>query len=711
MTATRRVSAGTALPQGASWDGEGVNFSLFSAHATRVELCLFDAAGRAEVDRLDLPEFTDEIWHGYVEGLKPGTVYGYRVHGPYQPDAGHRFNPHKLLLDPFARAHIGTLDWNDACFGYTIGADEGDLSFDTRDSAPFVPKSVVVGAGFDRRGEPRRPNVPWDETILYELHVGGYTRRRFDLPAPQRGTFAGLGSRQIISHIKSLGMTAVELMPVHLFISERHLVERGLCNYWGYNSLGFFAPDPRYMADPVNGLREFREMVSRFHDAGIEVLLDVVYNHTAEGNELGPTLSFKGIDNASYYRLIPDDLRHYNNDSGTGNTLNLRHSRVTQMITDSLRYWAVEMEVDGFRFDLGTTLSRPAECFDDASAFLIACSQDPVLAQLKLIAEPWDCGAGGYQLGRFPPGWGEWNDKFRDSVRDFWRGAAPAGVLSPALCGTADMFNRRGRKPWASVNFVTAHDGFTVRDLVTYAEKHNEANGDGNADGSADNRSSNNGVEGPSDDPAIEAQRQRQIRNLLATLLCSQGTPMLVAGDELGRTQLGNNNAYSQDNEISWIDWQGACRHVALTQFVQRLAALRHRLPLLRQNRFLTGEIVASTGRRDVTWLVPAGTEITEQEWRDDQLHCFGMLLAGEPDAVLLVMNAGADDVGWTLPTLCDERAWFACIDTSRPTDAESAICRERVLEVKGRSLIVLQARARHAEMPHDESPRRPGLR
>ena len=535
--------------------------------------------------------------------------------------------------------------------------------------------------------------MPWKQAIIYELHVGGYTRQRFDLPGSHRGTFAGLGSRPMIDYIKSLGVTSVELMPVHLFLNDRHLVDRGLTNYWGYNSIGFFAPDPRYMADPANGLREFREMVDRFHDAGLEVILDVVYNHTAEGSELGPTLSFRGIDNASYYRLVPDNPRYYYNDAGTGNTLNLRHPRVTQMITDSLRYWVVEMHVDGFRFDLGTTLARPQECFDDHSAFLIACIQDPTLANVKLIAEPWDCGPGGYQAGRFPPGWAEWNDKFRDAVRDFWRGAAPAGVLAPRLCASADVFDHRGRKPSASVNFVTAHDGFTLQDLVSYAEKHNDANGDGNADGSADNRSSNHGIEGISDDPAIVALRQQQMRNMFATLLCAQGTPMILAGDEFGRTQGGNNNAYCQDNEISWVDWEAARRQPALTDFVRRLAALRRELPLLRRDRFLTGERTGTTGVKDVTWLVAEGTEITPEQWADPRLQSFGMLLADDTSACLLVMNAGSGNVNWTLPA-SSGRGWSVHVDTSRPIDADPAGQMEWIqstVKVQGRSFLLLR--------------------
>ena len=682
---------GTAYPQGATWDGAGVNFSLFSAHATKVELCLFDPSGTREVERIELPEYTDEIWHGYLEGVHPSTVYGYRVYGPYQPEAGHRFNPNKLLLDPFGRAHIGSLVWNDACFGYTIGSD--DRSFDERDSAPFVPKCVVIDPWFDWHREASRPNVPWDQTIIYELHVRGYTKLRPDLYDRVRGTFSALASPQVVDYIKSLGVTAVELMPVHLFANDRHLVERGLTNYWGYNTIGFFAPDFRYCADPANGLREFKEMVARFHDAGLEVILDVVYNHTGEGNELGPTLSFRGIDNASYYRLLPDDPRSYYNYSGTGNSLNIGHPRVTQMITDSLRYWATDMHVDGFRFDLGTTLARPEEMFDAHSAFLTACIQDPVLAHVKLIAEPWDVGPGGYQVGRFPPGWAEWNDKFRDTVRDVWVGQLTAGALAPRLCASADLFNHRGRKPSASVNFVTAHDGFTIADLVSYNEKHNEANGEGNNDGNSDNRSFNHGVEGPTDDPEIVALRQQQMRNMLATLLASQGTPMLLAGDEFARTQGGNNNAYCQDNETSWLDWEAAARHAPLAAFVRRLIALRRELPALRQNRFLSGEISDATGMKDVMWIGVDGIEVTAEQWTDPGFRCLGMLLDGDPAACLILINPTEQDVAWTVPLLCDLRKWFVRIDTARPDSAVPSEAVSSTTDVSARSLVILEAR------------------
>src|SRR5271155_734910 len=519
-SAKSRIQEGQPYPRGGTWDGKGTNFAVFSANATKVEVCIFDKAGDRELDRIELPEYTDQIWHGYLEEIRPNTVYGYRVHGPYEPEAGHRFNPNKLLLDPYACAHMGELKWNPAVYGYKMESGD-DSTFDDRDSAPFMPKCIVVDPGFDWKGQPGHHQVPWDDTIIYETHVKGFTKLHPGVPEKLRGTYAGLGSKKAVEYIKSLGVTSVELLPIHTFINDSYLLEKGLTNYWGYNSIGFFAPDPRYAFDRGGSLLEFKEMVSNFHDAGLEVILDVVYNHTAEGNQLGPTLSFKGIDNASYYRLIPDKKRLYINDTGTGNTLNLSHMRVIEMVTDSLRYWATETHVDGFRFDLGTILAREAKGFDTESAFLKSCCQDPELRTVKLIAEPWDCGPGGYQVGGFQPGWAEWNDKFRDTVRDFWRGEASAKTLAPRLCASPDKFNFRGRKAWASVNFVVAHDGFTLRDLASYNDKHNEANGEENRDGHSRNRSWNCGAEGPSDDPTIRALRWRQMRNFLATLLLS----------------------------------------------------------------------------------------------------------------------------------------------------------------------------------------------
>jgi isoamylase len=668
------IREGNPFPRGAWWDGKGVNFALFSANATRVELCLFDDEGKEERQRIDLPEYTDEIFHGYIPNLEPGAVYGYRVHGPYEPEKGHRFNHNKLLIDPYARVHIGLLKWDDACFGYTIGSPEGDLSFDERDSAPFVPKAMVVDPRFEWRQESRRHQVPWDQTIVYELHVRGYTKLHPKVPKKQRGTFAGLCHKDVISYIKALGVTSVELLPVFTFVNDRLLLDKGLTDYWGYNTIGFFAPDPRYAAVPRAALQEFKEMIARYHDAGIEVILDVVYNHTSEGNELGPTLSFKGIDNASYYRLMPDKPRYYINDTGTGNTVNLSHPRVMQMVTDSLRYWVQETEVDGFRFDLGTILAREPSGFDQQSAFLKTCSQDPVLGTVKLIAEPWDIGPGGYQVGEFPPGWAEWNDKFRDTVRSFWKGDDTAGALAPRLCASADIFNRHGRKPWSSVNFVTAHDGFTLNDLVSYNEKHNEANKENNQDGSSNNHSWNCGVEGPTQDPAINALRQKQMRNMLATLLLSQGTPMITAGDEFARTQQGNNNAYCQDDEISWVNWAQAAKGRALADFTQQLTAIRKQYPILRRNRFLTGAFNEELGVKDVTWVHPSGEEMKEENWKTDR--CFGMLIDGRAqptglrrrgsDATLLILfNSFHEPVPFAIPTTVGSEHWCLLLDTN----------------------------------------------
>ena len=669
------VREGLPFPRGATWDGAGVNFALFSANATKVEVCLFDQKGEQEIQRIPLPEYTDEIWHGYVPDIGPGTLYGYRVYGPYAPEEGHRFNPNKLLLDPYACAHFGELKCDPALFGYTVGSEQGDLSFDERDSAPFMPKCIVVDPAFEWVEKTTRHQVAWDRTIVYEMHVRGFTKMHPAVPEKERGTFAGLSQPKVIEYVKSLGVTSIELLPIQNFVVDQHLVDKGLTNYWGYNSIGFFAPHPGYAADQRHSMREFKEMVARFHDAGLEVILDVVYNHTAEGSELGPTLSFRGIDNVSYYRLLPDQLRYYINDTGTGNTLNTTHPRVIQMVTDSLRYWAQLMQVDGFRFDLGTILAREPNGFDNRSGFLKACSQDPILGTVKLIAEPWDCGPGGYQVGGFPPGWSEWNDKFRDTVREFWKAGASAGALAPRLCASADVFDHNGRRPWASVNFVTAHDGFTLNDLVSYNEKHNEANGENNNDGTSDNHSWNCGVEGPTDDPEVNALRQRQMRNMMATLLLSQGTPMLLAGDEFGRTQQGNNNAYCQDNEISWLNWKIDEKGQALTRFVQKLTMLRCKYPILRYRKFLSGEFQGELGVREVTWINPAGAQIAEEDWSDAGMHCFGMLLDGratslrngEAAALLLVMNSHFEDVPFILPEAAFGAGWSLLIDTDKP--------------------------------------------
>ena len=686
-----QIREGLPFPYGATWDGKGTNFALFSANATKVELCLFDAKGKTEIERIELPEHTDQIWHGYLPEIAPATIYGYRVYGAYEPEAGHRFNPNKLLLDPYACGHVGTLQWDPALFGYQMETGD-DLTFDERDSAPFMPKCVVVDPDFDwdgkpgrsRRGRHGKPLVPFDDVVLYEMHVRGYTKLHPAVPEHLRGTYGGLVVPEVIDYIKSLGVTSVELLPIHSFINDSHLLEKGLTNYWGYNSIGFFAPDTRYAYESEQTLREFKEMVARFHEAGLEVILDVVYNHTAEGNERGPTLSFKGIDNASYYRLLPEQPRYYINDTGTGNTLNTSHARVMQMVMDSLRYWVEQTHVDGFRFDLGTILAREPNGFDNQSGFLKACSQDPTLSAVKLIAEPWDCGPGGYQVGAFPPGWAEWNDKFRDTVRDYWRGEAAAAALAPRLCASGDIFNYQGRRPWASINFITAHDGFTLNDWATYNEKHNEANGENNQDGSSDNRSWNCGVEGPTDNAEINALRERQMRNMLATLLLSQGTPMLLAGDEFGRTQFGNNNAYCQDNEINWLNWEFDEKGKGLIEFVKVLTQLRHRYHILRRNRFLTGEYNEDLGIKDVTWVHADGNEMQIEHWDSNGLKCFGMIMDGRAQAtgirqrgqdatLLLVLNAHHDGVDFHLPEVAGGVGWNCIIDTDEPLFEEHA--------------------------------------
>ncbi len=643
-----RLEPDSPWPLGATYDGRGVNFALFSASATWVELCLFDAADGRESARIPLPEYTDEVWHGYVPGLAPGQLYGYRVHGPYEPRAGHRFNPQKLLLDPYARRHAGRLVWDDALFGYQIGAKRAtDLAIDDRDSAPFLPKCVVVAQG--TQPQQARPRRPWEETLIYEAHVKALTQLNPDVPEVMRGKFAGLAHPAIVEHLQRLGVTAIELLPIHAFVDDRHLVDQGLGNYWGYNSIGFFAPAQRYLSDGT-GAEEFREVVDRLHDAGIEVILDVVYNHTAEGNGLGPTLSFRGIDNASYYKLA-DDCHHYFDSTGCGNTLNIGHPRVLQLVMDSLRYWVEQCGIDGFRFDLASSLGRNGKVFDPDSSFLDAAGQDPVLKQVKLIAEPWDLGENGYQVGAFPPGWFEWNDLWRDELRSYWRGdmgALPG--LARRISGSAEIYDRRGRKPWASVNFITAHDGFTLRDLVSYNHKHNEANKEDNKDGHDDNRSWNCGVEGPTDDPAILDLRDRLRRAFVASLLFSHGTPMLQMGDELGRTQLGNNNAFCQDNEISWMNWTGTGeRDRAFLQFVRGLAALRRDLPLLRSPRFLHGEPVAPR-IKSVSWFKPDGEEKQAEHWDDPVARCVGVSLAGDKQILLMLFNSDAEPIDFIFP-------------------------------------------------------------
>jgi glycogen operon protein len=694
------IREGKAFPLGATWDGLGVNFALFSANATKVELCLFDIDGHKELERIELPEYTDEVWHGYLPEARPGTVYAYRVHGPYEPDAGHRFNPNKLLIDPYAKQLVGSLSWGPELFGYKIDSHDKDLSFDERDSAKRVPKCRVIDPAFTW-GQERKPSVPWEQTIIYEMHVKGFTKLNARIPEAERGTFAGLAHARIADYLRTLGVTSAELLPIHAFLDDSYLVEKGLRNYWGYNSIAFFAPEPRYLHSPFTN--EFKEMVNQFHAAGIEVILDVVYNHTAEGNELGPTLSLKGIDNASYYRLLPDNKRYYINDTGTGNTVNLSHPRVLQMVADSLRYWAQEMRVDGFRFDLATILAREPYGFDEGGGFLDACRQDPVLSSVKLIAEPWDIGPGGYQVGQYPPGWAEWNDKFRDTVRAFWKGdEGKIAELAARIAGSGDIFNKRGRKPWSSVNFITAHDGFNLNDLVSYNDKHNEANGEDNRDGHSNNHSWNHGVEGPTDDPKITELRERQKRNLLATLLLSQGTPMILAGDEFGHSQRGNNNAYAQDNEITWLDWGAITPEGrALIEFTRKLIAVRKAYPILHRGRFLVGNYNEELDVKDVTWLSPTGEEMNQEQWEDSNARCMGMLLDGRAqptgikrrgaDATLLiVMNAHHDVVEFTLPAVPEGKRWIGLLDTNDP-DRTNAPTFEfgHVYAVTGRSALV----------------------
>jgi isoamylase len=678
MPASRRIQPGSPSPLGATWDGRGVNFALFSGHAEKVELCLFDNAGKRETERLVLPEYTNEIWHGYIPGLHPGQLYGYRVHGPYDPRHGHRFNPHKLLIDPYARVIEGPILLTDAHFGYRRDSPRGDLIPDKRDSARFVPKCRVVESGFSWGAE-RLPNVPWSQTVIYELHVKGYTKLHPDIPEPHRGTFAGLGSPAVLDYLVGLGVTAIELLPIHTIVDEQHLVGRGLRNYWGYSSINFFAADDRFIAG--DQVREFRTMVANLHAAGIEVLLDVVYNHTGEGNEFGPTLSFRGIDNASYYLLEPDK-RKYTDVTGCGNSLNLRQPRVLQMVMDSLRFWVQEMHVDGFRFDLATTLAREAHGYDGGAGFLDAVLQDPVLSRVKMIAEPWDIGLGGYQVGAFPPGWAEWNDRFRDTDRRFWRGDAHViGELAGRMTGSSDIYQHHGRRPWSSINFITAHDGFTLHDLVSYERKHNEANGENNRDGTDHNISWNCGAEGPTNDPQIHALREQQKRNFLATLLLAQGTPMITAGDEFGRTQRGNNNAYCQDNEISWVHWTEQSEDdMALTRFVRKLLDLRRKHPVFRRSKFLTGKPVGDSGLKDVTWLAPEGREMATADWTNPSGRCLGAMVfaakqptttSREDDLFLMLMSASAEATPFTLPKAKLHGHWRLVFDTARPDEAD----------------------------------------
>jgi glycogen operon protein len=674
------IDHGEPRPLGATWDGKGVNFALFSAHAEKVELCLFDARGRRELQRLVLPSYTDEVWHGYVPDARPGLLYGYRVYGPYRPADGHRFNHHKLLLDPYAKALSGQLRWSDAHFGYRVGSAHPETSFDRRDDASLMPKCVVLDTAFTWSDD-RRPSTSWRDTIVYELHVRGFTMTFPGIPTHLRGTFAALSSPGVLHYLVRLGITAVELMPVQAFVDDRQLVERGLRNYWGYNPIGFFAPHAPYLSAP--GIAEFRTMVRRFHEAGLEVILDVVYNHTAEGDHRGPTLSFRGIDNATYYRLAED--RHYYEDpTGCGNALDLSQPRVLQLVMDSLRYWTEEMHVDGFRFDLAATLARTAHGFDPKATFLQTVAQDPVLARVKLIAEPWDLGSDGYQLGRFPPGWSEWNDKFRDGIRRFWQGNdGLVPETASRLNASADVFQHHGRRVRSSLNFVTAHDGFTLADLVSYNAKHNEPNGEDNRDGSDRNYSWNCGVEGPSDDPAVVRLRRRQRRNLVATLLLAQGVPMLLAGDERGRTQAGNNNAYNQDGPSAWIDWEST-DDPGLSAFVRAAIALRRNSAALRHESF--------DGAR---WLTLEGRDMGEDDWADAGRRALGCVFVpegGDGPSFLLYMNA--HDFALTAHLPDAEFGWERVLDSTWDGDRERiAPAATAALEVAAHSFVALRSR------------------
>jgi glycogen operon protein len=705
-----RIWPGRPYPLGATWDGEGINFSLFSENATAVELCLFDGPDSdSESHRIRIEEQTDQIWHLYIPGLWPGQHYGYRVYGPYEPEAGHRFNPNKLVIDPYAKSIAGTIEWSDAMFGYRIGDPKADLSFDTRDNAGNIPKCVVIDQAFTWGGD-HLLKTPWEKTIIYEVHVKGFTARHPDVPEHMRGTYAALTTPAVIDYLVNLGVTAIELLPVHQFVRDKHLADRGLTNYWGYNTIGFFSPDIRYAVSPVRGrhVREFKTMVKTLHSAGVEVILDVVYNHTAEGNHLGPTLSFRGVDNASYYRLMADDKRYYMDYTGCGNTLNVTHPRTLQLIMDSLRYWVIELHVDGFRFDLASTLARELHEVDRLSAFFDILHQDPILSQVKLIAEPWDVGEGGYQVGNFPVGWAEWNGKYRDTIRRYVKGdGGQVAELAYRLTGSSDLYSMSGRRPYASINFITAHDGFTLHDLVSYNQKHNEANGESNKDGVDDNLGWNCGVEGQTDDPAILELRERQKQNFLAILLLAQGVPMICGGDEIGRTQRGNNNAYCQDNDISWYDWKLDRAQRDLLAFTRSLIAFRKSHPVLRRRRFFQGRRIRGSEVKDISWFRPDGKEMTDEDWNAGYAKSLALRLAGDAiaerdekgrpivdDTLLILLNAHHEPLSFTLPAHKRGVRWQPVLDT-----AASGASLKHVTTLKGgvrydveaRSLVVLR--------------------
>jgi len=714
------VWTGSPFPQGATWDGSGVNFAIFSENATKVELCLFDTPDASrESARIPMVDRTAHIWHAYLPEARPGQLYGYRVHGPYAPNQGHRFNPAKLLLDPYGKAITGSIDVNDSLFAYKFGHPQADLSIDRLDSAAGVPKCMVIDTAFTWSDD-APPRIPWHRTLIYEAHVKGFTARHPKVPRELRGTYAGFACPAVIDYLVQLGITAVELMPVHQFVTDKHLVDRGLTNYWGYNSIGFFAPEARYSHSGLVGqqVNEFKTLVKALHREGIEVILDVVYNHTGEGSHLGPTIAFRGIDNASYYRLVKDNPRYYMDYTGCGNTLDMTQPQVLRLIMDSLRYWVTEMHVDGFRFDLASALARELHEVDRLGAFFDIMHQDPLLSQVKLIAEPWDLGEGGYQVGNFPVLWAEWNGLYRDTVRRYWKGdGGQVGGLAYRLTGSSDLYGRNGRKPYASINFVTAHDGFTLHDLVSYNEKHNEANGENNQDGHNDNLTWNCGVEGPTDDPAIVTLRLRQIRNFLSTLILSQGVPMLLAADEIGRTQNGNNNAYCQDNEISWIDWDLDKSKEELLGFTRYLIRLFHEQPVLRRRHFFQGRKIRGSEVKDLTWFRLDGKEMAEEDWNNPETRCFGLRLAGDAieelddrgnrtvgDTLLIILNSYYKPLPFVLPAHRPRLRWELLLDTRHALGKGPEQVRRggEVFEMEGRSLALfrLQGEAANGDQP-----------
>jgi len=695
---------GKPYPLGSTYDGKGVNFALYANNASGVELCLFDSIDEKKASIvIDMIERSHQVWHVYIPELKPGQLYGYRVHGPYDPSNGHRYNPNKLLIDPYAKAIAGTVEINDDVFGYELNHPDKDLSFSETDSGTSMVKAVVIDSSFDWEGD-KSPSIPIHQSIIYEVHVKGFTMRHPDIPEEIRGSYAAMGHPVTIKYLQELGITAVELMPVHHFVNDRNLVENGLTNYWGYNTIGFFAPDSRYSSSGILGqqVTEFKQMVKNLHSAGIEVILDVVYNHTAEGNHLGPTLSLKGIDNSDYYRLSEEDKRYYVDYTGTGNTLNASLPNVLRLIMDSLRYWILEMHIDGFRFDLAATLARELHEVDRLSSFFDIIYQDPVISQVKLIAEPWDLGEGGYQVGNFPPGWAEWNGKYRDCIRDYWRGAdSMLAEFAMRFSGSPDLYQSDYRKPTASINFITAHDGFTLRDLVSYNEKHNDANGEDNNDGESHNRSWNCGVEGPTDDEEVIALRQQQIRNFLTSLFLSQGVPMLVAGDELGKTQGGNNNAYCQDNEISWIDWDNADK--SIEAYTQKLIAIRKKHPVFCRRRWFSGKPVTGLGLEDISWFLPNGDEMSDENWNHDFAKSLAVFLNGRgipthgekgeqivDDNFYVIFNAHHEALEYKLPSANYGTRWTEILDSSG-VEKEASYQAEDVVPVNGRSVMVLR--------------------